>query len=199
MGLRGDLGELPLPDLVEMTSLGGKTGRLVLYDEEDVVAGVLMFRGGRLVGAHSGELTAEKAFYALLGLKTGSFDFDPAAELEEDEVNLATESLLIEGMRRLDETYRLRRRLPAPAILRYVGGDSDDPLEARVLGYLGPGARTVGDVVEGILVGGDADEYDALHALRRLVAGGTVRIERPPATGGEDPQAGRPPQPELER
>ena len=149
MGLRGDLGELPLPDLVEMTSVGGKTGRLVLFDEEDAVAGVLMFRAGRLVGAHSGELTAEKAFYALLGLKTGSFDFDPAAELDEDDVNLPTESLLIEGMRRLDETYRMRRRLPAPAVVRYLGGDADDALEARVLGYLGPGARTVGDVVEG--------------------------------------------------
>ena len=34
-----------------------------------------------------------------------------------------------------------------------------------MLGYIGPGARTVGDVVEGILVGGDADEYDALSAL----------------------------------
>ena len=182
-----------------MTSVGGKTGRLVLFDEEDAVAGVLMFRGGRLVGARSGELTAEKAFYALLGLKTGSFDFDPSAELEEDEVNLPTESLLIEGMRRLDETYRLRRRLPAPAIVRYLGGEAEDPLEARVLGYLGPGARTVGDVVEGILVGGDADEYDALHALRRLAAGEIVRVERPEEAGGGDPQAGRPPQPELER
>ena len=199
MGLRGDLGELPLPDLVEMTSVGGKTGRLVLFDEEDVVAGVLMFRGGRLVGAHSGELTAEKAFYALLGLKTGSFDFDPSAELEADEVDLHTESLLIEGMRRLDETYRLRRRMPAPAIVRYVGGESEDPLEVRVLGYLGPGARTVGDVVEGILVGGDADEYDALHALRRLAAGGTVRIELPNGVDEADLHAGRPPQPELER
>jgi hypothetical protein len=199
MGLKGDLGELPLPDLVEMTSVGAKTGRLVLFDEEDAVAGVLMFRGGRLVGAHAGELTAEKAFYALLGLKTGSFDFDSAAPVDEDDVNLSTESLLIEGMRRLDETYRLRRSLPAPAVVRYVGGDSEDPLEIRVLGYLGPGARTVGDVVEGILVGGDADEYDALHALRRLAAVGTVRIESPGEAGGTDPQAGRPPQPELER
>ena len=41
MGLKGDLGELPLPDLVQMTSVGGKTGRLVLYDEEGAVAGVL--------------------------------------------------------------------------------------------------------------------------------------------------------------
>jgi len=199
MGLKGDLGELPLADLVEMTSVGGKTGRLVLFDEEDVVAGVLMFRGGRLVGARSGELTAEKAFYSLLGLKTGSFDFDPSAELEDDEVNLPTESLLIEGMRRLDETYRLRRRLPAPGVVRYLGGEPDDALEARLLGYLGPGARTVGDVVEGIIVGGDADEYDALHALRRLASREVVRVERPQLDGGGDLHTGGPPQPELER
>ncbi len=199
MGLKGDLGELPLPDLVEMTSVGGKTGRLVLFDEEDVVAGVLMFRGGRLVGARSGELTAEKAFYALLGLRTGSFDFDPSAELEDDEVDLPTESLLIEGMRRLDETYRLRRRLPAPAVVRYVGGGTEDPLEVRVLGYLGPGARTVGDVVEGILVGGDADEYDALQTLRHLASLGVVRVERRAEDEAGDPQSGEPPQPELER
>ena len=139
MGLKGDLGELPLSDLVEMTSVGGKTGRLILYDEEDAVAGVLLFRGGRLVGAQSGELTAEKAFYALLGLRTGSFDFDPTADVDEGDVNLPTESLLIEGMRRLDETYRLRRRMPAPALVRYLGGDTDEPLEARVLGLPGPG------------------------------------------------------------
>ncbi len=199
MGLKGDLAELPLPDLVEMTSVGGKTGRLVLFDEEAAVAGVLMFRGGRLVGARSGELTAEKAFYALLGLRTGSFDFDPSAELEDDEVDLPTEALLIEGMRRLDETYRMRRRLPAPAVVRYVGGGTEDPLEVRVLGYLGPGARTVGDVVEGVLVGGDADEYDALHALQRLDSLGVVRVERGTQGAAGDPQAGGPPQPELER
>ena len=102
-------------------------------------------------------------------------------------------------MRRLDETYRLRRRLPAPAVVRYIGGEPDDALEARVLGYLGPGARTVGDLVEGILVGGDADEYDALHALRRLASREVVRVERPQPGRRGDLHAGRPPQPELER
>ena len=172
--------------------MGGKTGRLVLFDEEGAVAGELTFRGGRLVGAHCGELTAEKAFYALLGLKTGSFDFDPTAELDEDDVNLPTESLLIEGMRRLDETYRLRRRLPAPAVVRYRRRRGRGPprgARARL-----PRARArarVGDVVEGILVGGDADEYDALHALRRLARRGVVRVERPAEAGEADPQAGR--------
>jgi hypothetical protein len=199
VGLIGDLGELPLPDLVEMTSVGGKTGRLVLYDEEGAVAGVLMFRGGRLVGARAGELAGEKAFYALLAVTTGTFDFDPTVELDEDEVNLPTESLLIEGMRRLDEVYRMRRRLPAPAVVGYRGGATEDPLDARVLGYLGPGARRVGDLVDGLLVDGDLDEYDVLKSLSRLVALEVVRVELPDASGRPDPHAGGPPQPELER
>jgi Domain of unknown function (DUF4388) len=187
MGLKGDLGELPLADLVEMTSIGGKTGRLVLFDEEDAVAGVLLFRGGRLVGARSGELAAERAFFALLGLKTGSFDFDPTAELEEEDVDLPTQSLLIEGMRRLDETRRLHQRLPAPAVVHAVGGEAEDALEARILAHLGPGAHTVGDVVEELLVGGDVDEYDALDAVRRLAVREVVRIERPPDVTDADP------------
>jgi hypothetical protein len=199
MGLIGDLGELPLPDLVQMTSVGGKSGRLVLRDEEDAVAGVLMFRGGRLVGARAGDLAGERAFYALLALTTGTFEFDPAVELDEDELNLPTETLLIEGMRRLDEVYRMRRRLPARAVVRFVGGGTEDPLERRVLGYVGPGARTVGDLVDGLLVGGDVDEYDALSAILHLVSLKVVRVEDRPEAGGNGYEPGAPPQPELER
>jgi hypothetical protein len=182
---------------VQMTSIGGKTGRLVLHDEEDAVAGVLVFRAGRLVSARAGELVAERAFYALLGLSIGTFDFDPAVDLEDDDgIDLPTESLLIEGMRRLDEVRRLRRRLPSPAVVRYRGGSTEDVREMRVLGYLGPGARTVGDIVAGALVGGDADEYDALSALLHLEELGVLRVERPAAPDRAGP--GGLPQPELE-
>ncbi len=200
MGLKGSLAELPLTDLVEMTSVGGKTGRLVLCDEEGLVAGELTFRGGRLVGAVCGALAAEKAFYALLALKSGSFDFDPAAVLADESCDLATETLLMEGMRRLDELRELRRALPAPARVRYLSGEGSEPVEARVLAHLGPGARLLGDIVEGVLVvGGGADEYDVLAALRRLAARDVVRVEVPadaskPATGHQES-----PQPELER
>jgi hypothetical protein len=200
MGLKGSLAELSLADLIEMTSLGGKTGRLTLFDDEGAVAGALAFRDGRLVGAVCGELGAEKAFYALLALKDGTFDFDPTAELDEDSCNLPTESLLMEGMRRLDELRRLRRELPAPARVRLLGGEARDELEARALGYLGPGARLLGDIVEGLLVGGDADEYDALKTLQRLAARGVVRVESGAraADTGDSPLRDAP-QPELER
>lgn len=198
MGLSGSFAELPLADLIEMTALGGKTGRLVLSDETGAVAGELAFRAGLLVGATCGELSAEKAFYALLALTGGGFDFDPEAVLDEGICNLRTESLLIEGMRRLDEIQRLRRLLPAPARVWLLGGEAQDAVEARVLGYLGPGARHLGDIVAGVLVGGEADEYDALKALRRLTARSVTRIELP--SSDDDPRlGGRPPQPELER
>jgi hypothetical protein len=199
MGLKGSLAELPLTDLIEMTSVGGKTGLLVLFDEEGLVAGQLTFRGGRLVGALCGDLGAEKAFYALLALKAGSFDFDPAAPLDDEDCNLPTESLLMEGMRRLDEIHELRRALPAPARVRFLSGESRDPMEARVLGYLGPGARVLGDIVEGVLVGGGADEYDVLLALRRLTSRGVVHAELPLDDEGRTMGQAGPPQPELER
>ncbi len=201
MGLKGDLGELALSDLIEMTSLGGKTGRLVLRDADGVKAGELAFREGRLVGASYGNLKAEKAFYGLLGLEEGNFDFDTQAAVDDDSCNLPTASLLMEGMRRIDEVQRLRRQLPAPALVavRARDGTTDGPAEARVLGYVGPGARSVGDIVEGILVGGEFDEYDALEALARLRDRGIVTVEVPTRPDGEPLDAGGPPQPELER
>jgi Domain of unknown function (DUF4388) len=201
MGLKGDLGELPLSDLIEMTSLGGKSGRLHLFDAAGEPAGELAFRDGMLVGARCGKLTAEKAFYGLLELRDGSFDFDPEAAVDDESCNLQTASLLMEGMRRIDEVQKLRREYPAPAVvsLRYRGSTPEDPIEMRVLGYVGPGARTVGDIVEGVLVGGEFDEYDALKALGRLRERDIVAIEVPTGPDGAPLDHGGPPQPELER
>lgn len=196
MSLQGSLKELPLPDFVEMTTVGGKTGRLTLYDEHGSAVGCLTFRDGSLVGAACGELGPEKAFFALLGLKNGTFDFDPSAPVAEDGAALPTESLLLEGMRRVDETRRLRRLLPAPATVHLCDGTGGDALERRILGYLGTGEQRVGDIVNGLRAGGDTDEYDALAALDRLAERGVVGIEPPPAEGTSP---GGPPQPELER
>jgi hypothetical protein len=191
VGLSGGLDELGLADLVEMISLGAKSGRLELADARGVPAGWLAFRGGRLVGGTCGVLSGEKAFYGLLTLKAGTFFFDPQAQLDHETCDMRTESLLMEGMRRIDEIMRLRAALPAPALARLLGGEAADATEARVLAYLGPGARTVGDIIEGMLVGGELDEYDALSAVARLAQRGVVRVETPA-------EAGPLPQPELE-
>lgn len=196
VGLTGGLDELPFSDLVQMTSVGRKTGRLTVYTEQGDEKGELQFRRGSIVGARCGSLSPEKSFYALLAQRDGSFCFEKDPSLDEAEgASLAVETLLMEGMRRLDETRRLRKRLPAPSRIRLVTGAPRDPLEARVLGYLGPGARRLGDVVHGLLLGAHADEYDALEAIAALEERGVVRVE----IAAEDETSPPLPQPELER
>jgi hypothetical protein len=197
VGLSGGLDELSLAELVEMSTVGRKTGRLTVCDESGEPRGELDFLGGRVVGVRCGDMSPERAFYALLAVKAGSFSFDSDVEPEVT-CELVTESLLLEGMRRLDETRRLRLRLPATATVRLVGGEAREPLEARALGYVGPGARKLGDVVDGLLLGGHADEYDALQALARLRDRAVLRVELPGDQAAPPPGLALP-QPELER
>jgi hypothetical protein len=181
MSLKGTLAELPLTDLIEITSLGQKTGRLDLFDGADQAAGTLFFENGRLVGAYRGALTGEQAFYAILTLRDGSFALDPEAPVEADgTLDASTASLLIEGMRRVDEVGRLRKQMPAPARLSLRRGDGDDETERLVLAHLGPGARRIGDIVYGIVLAGVTGEYEVLCACERLLKRGVVEMALTP-------------------
>lgn len=177
MSLQGSLDELALTDLVEMISIGRKTGRLTLFGESGLAAGGLSFCEGRMVAAECGQLGAERALYALLELTAGSFEFDPSAPLGDDCVDMPTETLLLEGLRRLDETKQLRARIPACSMVRLLRDEAGDPLEERVLGHLGGGAQRVGDIIDALLGAGDADEYDVLETLARLAARDVVCID----------------------
>lgn len=176
MSFKGTLSELALADLIEITSLGAKTGVLDIANPDGSPAGRIAFRSGALVSASCGALAGERAFYALLGLKEGSFVFDPEIDPGETSIDLPTGSLLMEAMRRVDEIGRLRDTLPSYARVALLGGKPDEPIEAKVLGYLGPGERSVGDIVDGALVDGVADEYDVLRAIFRLQERRVVRL-----------------------
>ncbi len=189
MSLKGTLSELALSDLIEVISLGSKSGRLQIKGADGETAATLSFRDGRLINASAGALRDERAFYAVLALREGSFSFDTKADPGEETLDLPTGTLLMEGMRRVDEVLRLRDALPATSRATFVGGESDDALEKSILGYLGPGARDVGDIVAGMLLEGVADEYEALRALLRLVERGVVRV------AAHEPDLGQPPRP----
>jgi hypothetical protein len=192
MSLKGTLSELALSDLIEVISLGGKSGRLKIAGGGGEPAATLSFRDGRLINANVGALQGERALYAVLGLREGSFFFDTEADPGEETLDLPTSSLLMEGMRRVDEVFRLRDALPATSRAIFIGGEPGDGVEKSILGYLGPGARDVGDIVAGMLLDGVGDEYDALRALSRLVERGVVRVSAPAADGG---QPAPPPEP----
>lgn len=101
VGVSGSLAEMSLPDLVQILWHGRKSGALRL--RRGAESGEVHFAEGMVVNAMWGKLRGEEAFYGMLRISDGEFAFDPNYKAEEVLIQASPESLLLEGMRRLDE------------------------------------------------------------------------------------------------
>jgi response regulator RpfG family c-di-GMP phosphodiesterase len=100
-GVGGNLREMGLPELVQVLSQGRKNGKLKIKAGSEL--GEIHFAEGDVVNALWGKLRGEEAFYAMLKLQDGDFGLDPGFKPQGRVINENAESLLLEGMRRLDE------------------------------------------------------------------------------------------------
>jgi hypothetical protein len=111
MAFQGSLKELPLADIIQLVSVGGKTGKFTLSREGE--EGVIFLRNGNIVHAHLGDLAGEEAIYALAIWNDGDFVFVPAEETPELTVKRSNTNLLMEAARRSDEWKVLSRKIPS--------------------------------------------------------------------------------------
>lgn len=102
--IAGSLREMALPDVVQLLAHGRKSGRLRVKAAN--VNGELQFEAGEIFAAQFGSHRGEEAIYAMLALKDGSFELDPSFHPPSREIHASAESLLLEGMRRMDESGR---------------------------------------------------------------------------------------------
>ncbi|MET0390306.1 MAG: HD domain-containing phosphohydrolase [Polyangiales bacterium] len=103
-GVSGSLSEMALPDMVQILFHGRKSGKLVIRSEGK--RGEIQFSDGQIFDATFGDTQREDAFYEMLRLKGGDFELDPNFRAGERKIAMGPESLLLEGMRRLDEAGR---------------------------------------------------------------------------------------------
>ena len=104
-GVKGSLADMSLPDLVQILAQGRKTGKLQLQGA-DGRKGEIHFLEGRVANALFLRLTGEEAFYAMLSITDGTFALDPEFKPGAAVIQGSAESLLLEGMRRIDEAGR---------------------------------------------------------------------------------------------
>jgi len=103
-GVSGSLTEMALPDVVQILFHGRKSGKLSVSAEGK--RGEIQFCDGMIYDASFGEHRHEEAFYAMLKLRDGDFELDPNFRPTEQVIQVSPESLLLEGMRRFDESGR---------------------------------------------------------------------------------------------
>jgi hypothetical protein len=101
-GVSGSLEEMGLPEIVQVLWHGRKTGSLKIKAKGD--SGEIHFVDGAIFNALFGNLRGADAFYAMLRLSEGDFLLDPKFRAEQQVIQENPESLLLEGMRLLDES-----------------------------------------------------------------------------------------------
>jgi response regulator RpfG family c-di-GMP phosphodiesterase len=100
-GVSGSLREVGLAELVNVLWQGRKTGKLKIRSGNE--SGEIHFAEGDIVNALWNRLRGEEAFFAMLKVQDGDFGLDPSFKPQGRVINENPESLLLEGMRRLDE------------------------------------------------------------------------------------------------
>ncbi len=104
-GLRGNLKDQGVADIVQFIELAEHTGRLKIdaFNRE----GQIQFRDGQIIWADFAPLSGLEAAYALMALKTGSFHFESTEDISAtNRIKVDNFALILEAMKRIDEQGR---------------------------------------------------------------------------------------------
>lgn len=104
-GVSGSLREMGFAELVQVLSQSRKTGALKVRLPNGE-GGEVHFEEGLVVNAMWGRARGEDAFYSMCALSEGEFAFDPTFKPQARVIQASAESLLLEGLRRYDESKR---------------------------------------------------------------------------------------------
>ncbi|MFY0570300.1 response regulator [Archangium lansingense] len=173
-GFAGNLADMGVVDLVQTFEIGRKTGTISI--KGDRVA-TIYFKEGRVIDAEMGRLKGENAFYRLLNATEGEFEVQFSALDRPERIEVSTQGLLMEGMRRLDEWGRMLEQLPPLETVFEIDYHqladrlSEIPDEVNGLLRLFDGKRSLSRVVED----SDFDDLAALGIISKLYFEGLIR------------------------
>lgn len=183
----GLLADMAIVDLLQTIEISRKSGTIEF--DTDLGVATVWFRDGRVIDAKMGERDASAAVYRLLGINEGTFEVEFQNISRLPVIEESTQSLLMEGMRRVDEWVRLLEGLPpldhVLTIDTSLLAGREEPLTPRDTGLLRrfDGKRTIIEVVDGC----GLDDLEALGAISDLYFEGLLSDEVGAPEQEEDP------------
>lgn len=175
-GVTGTLGLFSLVDLFQLLAASKRTGRLTV--QHPVARARIYFDRGQLCHAEFGDLDGPAAVDALFADERGAFSFTAGLPAPRTTVQVSTEAIVLDALRRLDESRRDQAPLPhvsrdAVPFASPDGGAPVEPsaFERRVLAAVN-GHWTAGRIAQELGV----DEEETCRAVARLVQVGMLRL-----------------------
>jgi tetratricopeptide (TPR) repeat protein len=213
MAIEGPLRELGIHDVFQLLDLSRKTGVLRVSSELREDEGVVLFDNGRVVQAtirsrpqvdetgtvsereldRKRRLQIQHAVFELMSWSEGFFSFEDRAREQlavSSRVSVSTESLLMEGARRIDEWSRIADIIPNVDVIAELAPVEDDrggamldllPHEWQVLTMI-DGTRDL----RGIAAALPRDEFDVAKIAYGLATTGVITV-RPPSRVTTEP------------
>ncbi len=149
MALQGTLGDLGIPDLIQLHCQAGSAARLLVRGPQGEQSD-LYFASGEIVHAICGKLQGAEAVYKLLTWEEGSFEVEQNAAAPARTVQIPWSALLMEGLRRADE--QRQAHVISTEKEHKMSGETRRERLANVLSQL---VETSGDVRGAAIVGRD--------------------------------------------
>jgi hypothetical protein len=113
--MSGSIQEIPLPDLLQLLGTSKKNGVLVIRTDEDI--GKIFLRKGDIYFASINdidEIPPLKCLFRMLTWMEGLFDLEPPDDRDfPTSINVSVQSVLMEGLRQLDELNNIKDELPS--------------------------------------------------------------------------------------
>ena len=175
--ITGSIGEVPLPDLMQLFGHSKKTGVLAVTTDADV--GKIYFELGKVYFASINDdedLAADKALYRIVTWQEGNFELYPPTEREVPRpLNASIEGLLMEAMRQMDELAALDGVPDGDARLTVVRSPLPtevSPEELELIELVKHNGH-----VQTVLDRSSLSDADASAALAALLQDGTLMVD----------------------
>ena len=186
----GQLADMAVVDLIQTIEISRKSG-VIHFRNPEGRRGAIYFRGGKVIDAELGRLTGEDAVYRLLVWTDGTFEVEFKNVRRKDVIELSSQGLLMEGMRRVDEWGRLCEQLPPLDSVFEVDYKelserlAEIPDEINSILRLFDSKRTLLHVVDDC----DFGDLEALNVISKLYFEGLIYNQKDRAAEPEAPPA----------
>ena len=178
MAFQGSLKELPLPDIIQLVSVSGKTGKFTLTRDAD--RGFIYLKNGQMVHATIGDLVGEEAIYSLAIWNHGEFQFNPGEDSDRQTITKSNTNLLMEAARRLDEWRVLSKKIPSveygPELLARENRHEQvtlNPQEWMLITKIN-GHRSIVDIGRAL----NLSSFDVAKILYGMITGELVQLKK---------------------
>jgi CheY-like chemotaxis protein len=192
---QGSIQDMAVVDLLQTFEVSRKSG--IVHVRNNSHNAKILFREGKVIDAQLGALRGEEAVYRTLIWNDGSFEVEFTAVRGDDVIEVSTQGLLMEGMRRVDEWGRLLEQLPPLSTVFEVDHAqllerlNEIPDELNGILKLFDGKRTLLDVVDG----SPFEDLSTLSTITKLYFEGLL-LPRDEGDGTSEEHAVVPSEPE---